>query len=437
MRLLLLFCLLTTAAQPAWKAGAAKVSITPAGPIWMAGYDARTKPSEGVLQEIFAKALAIEDDSGAITVLVTLDLVGLGPSITDPIVERAQKLGIARERLLLNASHTHSGPGAGEEWVHRFRDRVAPEQVAVVRTYTRELVDKVAGVIAGAVRNLTPAELSYGQSLAGVAVNRRRVTNPGWPGPVDHDVPVLAVRGAGGGLRAIVFGYACHNTTLGDYRISGDYAGFAMDALEKENPGAIALFVQGAGADANPLPRRTVELARRHGQTLAAAVGEALTGRMKPVRGRLRAAFENVEVPFQAPPSREELTARLKDANAARRRNAGWLLEALERDGRIRSSYPDPLQVWQFGDGPTLIAMGGEVVVDYALRFKAKYGWNRTWIAGYSNDVFGYVPSRRVLEEGGYEGGGAMINRPFPGPFAPEVEETIANKVDELVQRVR
>lgn len=158
---------------------------------------------------------------------------------------------------------------------------------------------------------------------------------------------------------------------------------------------------------------------------------------MKPVNGMVRAVFENVEVPFQAPPSREELTARLKDANAARRRNAGWLLEALERDGRIRSSYPDPVQVWQLGDGPTMIAMGGEVVVDYALRFKAKYGWNRTWIAGYSNDVFGYVPSRRVLEEGGYEGGGAMINRPFAGPFAPEVEETIANTVDELVQKVR
>jgi hypothetical protein len=195
--------------------------------------------------------------------------------------------------------------------------------------------------------------------------------------------------------------------------------------------------VQGAGADANPLPRRTVELAMRHGQTVAAAVTEVLQGKMKPVNGALRVAFENVEVPFQKPPSREELTARLKDTNAARRRNARWLLDALEHDGRIRTSYPDPVQVWQFGDGPTLIALGGELVVDYALRFKAKYGWSNTWIAGYSNDVFGYVPSRRVLKEGGYEGGDALINRPFPGPFAPEIEETLAAKVDELVRKVR
>jgi neutral ceramidase len=437
MRLTLVFCLLPMMAQSAWKAGAAKVSITPSQPIWMAGYDARTKPSEGVLRDIYAKALALQDDSGATTVLVAVDLVGVAPSITGGIVERAKKLGITRERLLINASHTHSAPSAGEEWVQRFEDRVPPEQVAVVRAYTREVVDKVSGVIAESVRKLEPAQLSFGQGLAGIAVNRRRVADRSWPGPVDHDVPVLAVRGANGGLRAVVFGYACHNTTLGDYRISGDYAGFAMEELEKQSPGAIALFVQGAGADANPLPRRTVELAIRHGQTLAAAVAEVLQGKMKPVNGPLRAVFEYTDVPFQTPPSREELTRRLADTNAARRRNARWLLDALERDGRIRTSYPDPVQVWQFGDGPTLIALGGELVVDYALRFKAKYGWSNTWIAGYSNDVFGYVPSQRVLKEGGYEGGDALINRPFPGPFAPEIEEIIATKVDELVRKVR
>jgi neutral ceramidase len=438
MRLIIVFCLLPMMAQSAWKAGAAKVSITPSQSIWLAGYDARTKPSEGVLQDIHAKALALQDDSGATTVLVTLDLVGVRPSITDGIVKRAsQRLGISRERLLLNASHTHSAPGAGEEWVRRFEDRVPPEQILVVQAYTRELVDKVSSVIADSVRNLAPAQLSFGQGLAGIAVNRRRVANRSWPGPVDHDVPVLAVRGANGNPLAVVFGYACHNTTLGDYRISGDYAGFAQEALEKQNPGAVALFLQGAGADANPLPRRSVELAMRYGQTLAAAVSEVLQSKMKPVNGVLRAFFENVDVPFQAPPSREELTRRLKDSNAARRRNARWLLQDLDRDGRIRSSYPDPVQVWQFGDGPTLIALGGEVVVDYALRFKSKYGWSDTWIAGYSNDVFGYVPSRRVLQEGGYEGGDALINQPFPGPFAPAIEEIIANKVDELVQKVR
>jgi hypothetical protein len=74
--------------------------------------------------------------------------------------------------------------------------------------------------------------------------------------------------------------------------------------------------------------------------------------------------------------------------------------------------------------------------VDYSLLFKSKYGWEDTWVAGYSNDVMGYIPSRRVLQEGGYEGGGAMVNYGRPGPLAPEVEDVIVRKVDELVARV-
>lgn len=429
MKNAILLLLLSLNAHAAWRAGTAKVSITPGGPIWMAGYDFRNKPSEGVLREIYAKALALDDGSGKIAVMVTIDLVGIAPSITEPVVARAARLGIARERLLLNVSHTHSAPGAGEEFVFRYKDRVPPEQIAVVRAYTKVLIEKLSSVIEASVRNLAPAQLSFAQGFAGVAVNRRRVTNRAWPGPVDHDVPVLAVRGEGNKLRAVVFGYACHNTTLGDYQISGDYAGFAMEELEKENTGAVALFVQGAGADANPLPRRSVELAMHHGSTIAAAVREVLAARMKAVDGPLHAAYDVLDLPFQPPPSRDELNARLNGKDELRKRNARWLLE-----GPVVKSYPDPMQVWKFGPGPKIIALGGELVVDYALRFKAKYGWADTWVAGYSNDVFGYVPSLRVLKEGGYEGGDALLGRPFPGPFAPEVEELIVNKVDLLMK---
>ncbi len=427
---LLIFLLLPLAAQSAWRAGVAKVSITPTQPIWMAGFDSRTKPSEGVLRDIYAKALALDDGSGKIAVMVTIDLVAIAPSIADPVVARAAKMGIARERLLLNVSHTHSGPGAGEEFVFRYKDRLTPEQIAVVRAYTKGLIEKLSNVIEEAVRNLAPAQISFAQGLAGLAVNRRRAANRAWPGPVDHDVPVLAVRGGGNRLRAIVFGYACHNTSLNNYQINGDWAGFTMEELERENQGAVAMFIQGAGADSNPLPRRTVELSMRHGATIAAAVREVLGARMKPVEGPLHAVFEIVNLPFQAPPLREELTARLNGKDETKKRNARWLL-----DGNIRTSYPDPLQVWKFGAGPTLIALGGELVVDYALRFKAKYGWADTWVAGYSNDVFGYVPSLRVLKEGGYEGGDSLLYRPYPGYFAPEVEELIVDKVDALVKK--
>ena len=84
-----------------------------------------------------------------------------------------------------------------------------------------------------------------------------------------------------------------------------------------------------------------------------------------------------------------------------------------------------------------MIALAGEVVVDYSLRLKAELPGSPVWVAAYSNDVFGYLPSLRVLREGGYEGGDAMRYTPFPGPFAPSVEKRVVDKVHELVNNVR
>jgi hypothetical protein len=422
------------AAQYRWKAGVARADITPRESIWLAGYGARTKPSEGVLQPIYAKALALQDETGAITVLVTSDLLGFPKEVADPIAEQVRaRYGLGRERLALNSSHTHSGPVIGN--MLRPAYAMSPEQQDVVRRYTVRLIDQVIEVIGSAIQKLEPAQLSFSQGIAGFAANRRRVTLRGLPGPVDHDVPVLAVRAADGSLRAIVFGYACHNTVLADYVVNGDYAGFAQEAVEKAHPGAAAMFVEDCGADANPLPRRSVELARRYGAILADAVAEVLGGKMRPQSGPIQAAFELVDLAFQPSPSRQEFESRLTDRDASRVRHAKYMLSIYERDGKLPSRYPYPVQVWRFGAGLQWIILGGEVVVDYSLRLKKQYGWDDTWVAGYSNDVFAYIPSLRVLREGGYEGGGAMIPYGQPSPFAESVEETIAAKVDELMRR--
>lgn len=84
------------------------------------------------------------------------------------------------------------------------------------------------------------------------------------------------------------------------------------------------------------------------------------------------------------------------------------------------------------------MAMGGEVVVDYSLRLKKELAGPAVWVAGYSNDVMGYIPSRRVLEEGGYEAGGAMLYSPtHPGPWAPALEEQIVGTIHELHRRLQ
>jgi hypothetical protein len=452
MRSALLSAMALAFAQPAlgegptWKAGVAKVRITPDKPLWMTGYGSRTKASTGTIQELHAKALALDDGTGRPAVLVSADLLGFPAAVARNVTQEAEKrYGLRRDRLILSCTHTHCGPALAQEHRMLYGARASPEECRDIEDYTRQLEGKVVGVIGSALKELGPAQLRFASARAEFAVNRRLKTEKGYvidvdpQGPVDHGVPLLAVESQGGNLVAIVFGYACHNTTVGGdcYQFHGDYAGFAQESLERQHPQAIALFIQGCGADANPAPRGTIELARQHGEALAGAVETALRGPMQHVTGPLKSACQVVRLAFDKPPSRETLEAQLEHKDLYRRWQAQELLKTLERDGRLPSEYPYPLQVWQFGRDLTLVAMAGEVVVDYGLRLKKELGPEALWIAGYCNDVFAYIPSLRVLREGGYEAADAMIYYVQPGPFAPSVEEVIIGKTREMVEEVR
>lgn len=428
--------------QPAgWMAGVATVDVTPHESIFMKGYGSRSRPSEGIRQHLYVKALALRDTTGATAVLVTSDLHSYTRRMSDTIAAAVQQqYGLPRDRLMLNGSHTHSGPAVTAEPQLRPAENINPEQEAVIRRYTARILDQIVDLIGRALHDVSPAQLSYAQGSAGFGVNRRRV-RAGMrhlPEVVDQDVPVLNVRGMDGAPRAIVFGYACHATSApADYQISADWPGYAQAAIEAAFPGATAMFLNGCGADCDPMPRSMEDLPQRHGETMAVAVGQVARRQMRSLIGPLTTAFDYADLPFQTPPTREALDLRLKTDTGIRARHTRLLLGILEREGRIDDHYPYPVQVWQFGTGLTLIALGGEPVVDYALRFKAEYGWEDTWVAGYSNDVMGYIPSLRVLKEGGYEAGEAMINYGRPGPLASGAEEVIAKKVRELVARVR
>jgi hypothetical protein len=286
--------------------------------------------------------------------------------------------------------------------------------------------------------------LSFGHGQAGFAMNRRARTHEEMvigvnkEGPVDRDVPVLRIDDPHGRLRGLVFSYACHNTTAREFlQFHGDYAGFAQGWLQDHHPGVTALFMAGCGGDANPFPRGTIELARQHGEELAASVEEVLSRELAPVHGPLKTAYDEFPVAFATPPGREELQAQLQSQDVYHRTWAAAMLKILERDGHLPSEYLYPLAIWQFGQDLTLIALAGEAVVDYDLRLKRELGAEKLWVAAYCNDVFAYIPSLRVLQEGGYEGAGAMVYYGQPGPFAPSIEETIIGKVHDLIHQVR
>jgi hypothetical protein len=218
-------------------------------------------------------------------------------------------------------------------------------------------------------------------------------------------------------------------------QFNADYAGFAQTAIEAAHPGVTALFVMGCGGDQNPYPRGQIEWAMTHGKSLAAAVEAALLPDPEPVRGPLKFDLNEIDLPFQ-PVTREQLLSRGESKDVYDQRRSTALLHDLEQ-GRLRQSYPYPVQVLQFGDDLTVVALGGEVVIDYALRLKREFVGNRIWVAGYSNDVMAYIPSERVLNEGGYEGGGAMRYSNLPSPWQTGVEDRITDTFREMTKRLR
>jgi len=429
-------------AAPKSRAGVARVDITPPGPIWMAGYAAREKPSEGVIQPLWAKALALDDGQGGRAVIVTTDLIGLPREITDFVAARAmEKYKLDRSQIVFNSSHTHTGPVVrGNLSVMGARE---PGQKEKVAAFTDNLRENLFTVIGAALGDLQPATLSFDYGETGFAANRRVISpqavtigvNP--TGPVNHKVPVLRAVAPNGKLLAILFGYACHNTTLTaeTFRLSGDYAGFAQAEIEQKLPGTTALFVQLCAGDQNPNPRSKLELAEQHGHSLATEVVRVAKTPMQPVTGRLRTAYQTIDLPF-APHSRDQFERDLQDSNKFKIARARLMLDLYDKRQEPRK-FQYPVQAIRFQKGFTFIALGGEVVVDYGLWAEREFTGERLMVAGYSNDVACYIPNARILREGGYEAVDSMIYYGQPGPFTEEIEPRIQDTMKQVLVRVK
>ena len=450
-----------------WKAGMGRRDITPrTQPIWLSGFGVRTRPSEGVLRRIFATALALDDGSATMSIMVSAEILGFTREMSEDIGRQiSARFGIDPNRITLTATHNHSAPV--NTGVIPIVYNLTVEQQRIVDDYTIEMKGAIVESVGDAIADLAPAKLEFGQGLAGFGVNRRRARPKcrQLPAPVDHDVPVLVIRRPDGTMRGAVFGYACHTTTLANYMISGDYAGFAQDEVEKLYPGSLTLFVLGCAGDINPLPRGSVEQAHIFGEILAHAVCDVIEDRMDKVCGRLEITRNEAVLHYGKLPTKEDLEGELTDIatedqwllhqttivpprfrlpreEAARvaqtlvaneRKSIRLQLDRLREEGVLPDHCRLPLCVWSFGETFVWIHIGGEPVVDYSLRLKAEYGWDRTWVSGYYHDLVCYIPSLRVLREGDYEGTEGMREYGHPAAFDGLVEDTIIGAIHDMI----
>lgn len=437
--LLLLTALTPVSAE--WKAGAAKVNITPSYPVRLSGYGSRTMEHEGVKVEILAKALAMSWNDGPPSLVLTVDNCGVPATLRAEVLAQLTDLKVSDDRLAVCSSHTHCAPMVNGMLKNMFGiDLPAAEQANVDR-YTSDLRAWLVKVAREAIGKMEPSRLELGQGTVKFAGNRRYkspqgfLNSPNPEGPTDHDLPVLKVTAPDGKVKAIFTSYACHCTTMGWNYVHPDWAGIAQLHLELAYPKAIALTAIGCGADQNPYPRREENYVRIHGYNLAReAIRVANLAKLSAVEGPLNCGIRQVQLAYDTLPTADELRQKATTGKSLHeKRHAAHFLSMIERKEAIPTELPYTVQVWTFADDLAMVFLNGEVVVDYSLRLKREFDRQRMWVNSYSNDVPCYIPSERILKEGGYEAAGAMIYYMRPTQFAPGLEDKIINAVHEMV----
>lgn len=420
-----------------WKIGTGRTVITPNEPTWMAGYSSRTSPSEGKLHDLWAKALLLEDARGNRSLLITMDILGVSKDFSDEVRSLInRKYNLNNSQIILSSSHTHSGPVISRALQYIYP--MTEQDWKIVDKYTEQLKEKLVDLVDQAIKNLQPAHIYTQNGIARFQVNRRNnrensiTPTTELKGPNDYAVPVIKIESPDKQLLAVVFGYACHPTTLSINMFSGDYAGFAQLELEKRYPGVTAMFFQGAGADQNPLPRRTVPLAIQYGKQLAATVEGVLSEEMPQQESNLITRYSEIDLLLDEPLPTEELQVIAKGSDY-QARWANGIISELKTKGHLIKSYPFPVGYWQIGQ-QKLFILGGESVIAYSVKLKQTYG-EQIFVMSYANDVMGYIPSEVILEEGGYEGDTSQRVYGLPSKWSKSVESKIISELKNITTK--
>src|SRR5262245_33866966 len=464
------------------RAGVAKVCITPPVGAWQGGYGARERPSEGVHDDLYARALVLEseEDGGTRGAIVSVDVV----TLTHELAEGARRLaeettGIPAGNIALCASHTHGGPAT------RAYGETGPR---ANEDYLRVLEQHLAGAVAAAARELRPVTPRLGRGWAGFHVNRRvrtaagTVMRPNPEGAVDKDVVVARLDAVGEGAEggagaplAVLFSYTCHATAMGgaNYLITADYPGAAARFVEQAFGGqTTALFLQGCTGNVRPnltaadgsfrsatwpeLERLGRELG---GAVVGAAEQAAFAGvagaagaigdaRGPALDGPLRVARTTTLLPYGPPPPESELRALIEDGRWPDGREAGegdrrWAGQAAEaiRAGTAEPGAQGEVQVFRLG-GVWLVVLPGEVFVEIGWRVREEVARavgappEAVVVAAYANGNVGYVPTAAAMPEGGYEVT-TYRRSGRPAGYAPEAEDVLARTASGLAAELR
>src|SRR5215207_1191435 len=324
--------------------GVAQLDVTPDYPVRLNGFAKRKTESDGVSGRIWVKALAFADAKEGPAILITTDNLGVPASIVAEVAARlAKQIALKPERLTITATHTHSAPMLRGVANPIFGHDLSPEEWDHINRYTDEFTNALESVALAAVKDVQPAKLEFVSGTVGFAINRRTKG-----GPVDHGLPLLVARAMDGKLRAVWFSYACHCVTLAESKINGDWAGFAMDEIQKDFPGAIALASVGCGADQNPNARDSLEIANQQGRAVADEVKRLLSGSPKVITALPQMRRAQVALAYEARTHGEWLELLKKGGQQAY--YARLNLMRIDHGDPLPAHLEYPIQTWTFGE---------------------------------------------------------------------------------------
>jgi hypothetical protein len=425
------------------KAGMAKTIITPPVGTQLSGYSGRTDPSTGVLDDLYAKALVVDDGNEQVA-LVVCDIIGFRIDTVNEI--RAiiqQQTGIKSDNIMVTCTHTHSGPNL----------RVADS------AYVEGLKLHVAGAVAAAANNMRPARIGATRGECRVGANRRHPDSPTGPynlykypeGTTDPTVMVLRVEDVSGNPIGLITNHAGHPVAWGhrELGISRDYPGYAVDVVERVwGNDVVAIFLQGCCGNLNlnwiwdkpeqtPMPRRTMPEEREPrlrevrrlgrilgGETLKAA--ETITDFTS--EAVVKAARKDVEVPIRKdlPERMQERVAKAKEEQKppepGRR---GTVYDAVAAG---KETLTTEVQVLRIGDY-FVVGLPSEVFVEFQIEIRERAGAEFTFVSELANDSISYICTPEAYEEGGYEVRSSSL--------APEAGKTLVDAAIELVHHLK
>jgi neutral ceramidase len=368
-----------------FEAGWSSRLITPPVGTPLAGFGARKgKPSTGVHDELFVKALAVSDGIDT-AVIVGTDMLIIPENIADSVRTRvSEQTKLTANEILFNASHTHSGPGA-------FASGLASRFVN--GPYNRKIYDLLAEAFTEAIveayQSLEPAKVTYGSVDAPEYIQNR--TRKG--GVVDSELSYMLVEQEDRD-RCFVISYSAHPTVLGadNMQFTGEYPGFLVRHI-MEQTGAEAIYLGGSVGSMSPRPPErddSFDRCRAMGVALADKVLEAIRD-APPFRDKVDVA--SIGLSIELPPFQVRL-------------NKNWCLSkflfpilGIDKDGWMHA-----VRIGDVALVGTPADYCGEISVD--LKSWAQNRCIDLWVLSFNGDYVGYISPDKYYydtdEKGGY-----------------------------------